>query len=324
MGWSVDLPAFPIMRVWLARGMPNLSQMETPLRRLDGRQHRPQSGVVDISVSGVMHPAVARWAERDHVVIVVRPAVRETSRVVGLEVQPPGFRDERGSVPASFARPIRPTQHVHPQIRAPLVDAALRFRRVRLFADRPPCTLAQLVNGDRSTRIRYRRSRLLWRRPIDVGGRELVFVGDELEHDRASEIAIAVGDILAFVIVGADKVTAVPEAAAFLFEKVQVFAVDGVVAKRDVSALEDHIADLAGPEIVENAVGVPVVVVPERSPFIARDDNDERYLARRQDPSLLLQLHGSAPFVVELVAAVDAAGFEHELRQTKCPWGFAP
>ena len=81
-----------------------------------------------------------------------------------------------------------------------------------------------------------------------------------------------------------------------------------------------HVALLAGAEVVEDALVVPVVLVAELVPFLAGHDDDERHLARREDAALPLQLGRAVPFVVELGAAVDTSWLEHSA--TLCATAF--
>jgi hypothetical protein len=55
-----------------------------------------------------------------------------------------------------------------------------------------------------------------------------------------------------------------------------------------IASAKAHVADLTFPEVFENAVSAVAVRIPMFQSLFARDDNNQRVLRRRYDPSLLL------------------------------------
>jgi hypothetical protein len=92
---------------------------------------------------------------------------------------------------------------------------------------------------------------------------------------------------------------------------VYVLAGVGVIAKRSIAADELHVALLARTEVMTNAVVVPVIVVTERLALFPGYDDHKRHFPRREDSALPLKLGRTAPHMVKLSAAIDAARLEH-------------
>jgi hypothetical protein len=129
-----------------------------PIRpaRLGGRRARSgferrepelQVVVVRIAVGAVMNPAMARGAQRNDVVIVVRVAIGEAPRVVGVEVGVPASREERCGRVASRTPAVSASAQVYAQVLASLVGATFCLGGVRLFPDRSRCSPARLSSG---------------------------------------------------------------------------------------------------------------------------------------------------------------------------------
>jgi hypothetical protein len=168
---------------------------------------------------------------------------------------------------AAFASPVGAPAHVDTKVLAPFERAPLRLARVGLVADGSCGAVAELVERHRPTRIRRRRRR------VGAGRRALVAECYELEDECAAKVAVSVGNIVARVPAGADKLSLVSEPARLrLLEEMDFLAVLGVVAQRAIPADPLHVSDLAGAVVVEHAVGVPEVVVAVLAAFLAGDD----------------------------------------------------
>ena len=70
-----------------------------------------------------------------------------------------------------------------------------------------------------------------------------------------------------------------------------------------IASAKAHVADLTFPEVFENAVSAVAVRIPMFKPLVACDNDYQRMLRRRNDPSLLL----AAKARVNIAPSIDAA-----------------
>lgn len=112
---------------------------------LERRESCLELVVVALAIRSVVHAPMARRADGDHVVVVVRPPVREASRVVRLEVEMPACRHKWRRLTAPLAQTVSTPPHIHAQVVASGVGPTLCLARVGHMPDRLRSSIAELV-----------------------------------------------------------------------------------------------------------------------------------------------------------------------------------
>jgi hypothetical protein len=92
------------------------ARLPTLLIRFDRGELRDELTVVRRAVLAVMHAAVTCRAERDHMVVVVRPAVRKSASVMRLEVRASCRSEERRPLLAALADSVGAPENVNLQV----------------------------------------------------------------------------------------------------------------------------------------------------------------------------------------------------------------
>ncbi len=185
-------------------------------------------------------------------------------------------------LPASLARTVCPTQHVDPQRAATQPDTPPRVIALLGAHGGIECSLSELVERARPerglTRLRRRLGAVLG-----------AFNGHEPKRDGLPRIAVEVVNPINQHVAGAGHLADIAEEASLhVLKEVKLAPAGRVITHGAIAADKLHVANLALAEVAEGAVFLPAVVVAIGGAALAGDEQNQRVVAGRGDPALLL------------------------------------
>lgn len=268
------------------------------LREFDFEHLSDQVAIVSDPVVRGMDASVAVWAKTDDVGGVIRAAVADTVKVMGLQVWGAVLTFERCWCTAPFAMPGCARQDVIANAATALVnipsDCALGGGDQFGIRER---TCSQNVEGGSNRSC----SPNLFNHGIQVA---------QLENDSIAFVSVTIER--AFDVIGFTDhfpVEAKPFAFAEVDEKQKAFPACRVICYRSIAALHLHVTNLAGAKIFKRAVRPPSISIAVSAARLS-GNGDHKWMAGESDDAALPAALTIKSIVNVLATIVDASLFK--------------